>query len=96
MRGVFEPCPRRVEGCAFREYFNSMQPLSSGEISRLSTEERLQLIGQLWDSLENTDVPLSAPQKNELTRRLSTLDQDRAEAVSWEELRAELARRCPE
>jgi putative addiction module component (TIGR02574 family) len=71
-----------------------MQMLNADEIARLSPEERLALIGQLWDSLHDADVPLPAPQKAELARRLSTLDQDRAKAVTWEELRAELARRC--
>ena len=73
-----------------------MQPLSHDEISRLSPEERLSLIGQLWDSLRDADVSLSAAQQTELGRRLSTLDQDRAGAVTWEQLQAELARRCPE
>lgn len=56
-----------------------MQPLSPDEISRLSPEERLALIGQLWDSLHDADVYLSAGQRTELGRRLATLDQDRSE-----------------
>jgi putative addiction module component (TIGR02574 family) len=73
-----------------------MQPLSADEISRLSPQERLTLIGQLWDSLGDTDVSLTAAQRAELTRRLTSLDQDRAQAVTWEELRAELAQRSLE
>lgn len=72
-----------------------MGSLNSDELARLSPEERLTLIGQLWDSLGDTDVPLPEAQKAELARRLSTLDQDRAQAVTWEQLRAELARRRP-
>lgn len=70
-----------------------MQLLSPDQISRLSPEERLTLIGQLWDSLHETEVSLSGAQRNELERRLSTFDLDRAEAVTWEQLQAELARR---
>lgn len=69
--------------------------LSSDEIGRLSVHERLDLIGQLWDSLKHEHLPLSEAQQQELDRRLATLDQDRAEGVSWEALRDELARRCP-
>lgn len=69
--------------------------LSSDEISRLSVDERLDLIGQLWDSLEHEPLPLSTAQQQELDRRLTTLDQERAEGQSWEQLRAELERRCP-
>jgi putative addiction module component (TIGR02574 family) len=72
-----------------------MQILSADEIARLDPEERMALIGQLWDSLQDAEIPLPDAQKAELTRRLSSLDQDRAQAVTWEQLRAELARRCP-
>jgi putative addiction module component (TIGR02574 family) len=72
-----------------------MQSLDSDELARLSPEERLTLIGQLWDSLSDSEIPLPEAQQAELVRRLSTLDQDRKQAVTWEELRAELARRRP-
>jgi putative addiction module component (TIGR02574 family) len=72
-----------------------MQGLDSDELARLSPEERLALIGQLWDSLRDTDVPLPKAQQAELSRRLSSLDQDRSQAITWEQLRDELARRRP-
>lgn len=67
-----------------------MQNLDSDELARLSPEERLALIGELWDSLSDADVPLPEAQQAELARRLSSLDQDRNQAVTWEQLRAEL------
>lgn len=70
-----------------------MQTLTRDEISRLSPEERLTLIGQLWDSLGETEIPLPSPQRDELLRRLAAWGQDRSQAVTWEQLRAELARR---
>jgi putative addiction module component (TIGR02574 family) len=72
-----------------------MGSLNSDELARLSPEERLALIGQLWDSLADTEIPLSQAQQAELARRLDSLDQDRAQSVTWEQLRAELARRRP-
>ena len=69
--------------------------LSADEISRLSVDERLELIGRLWDSLGHGALPLSGAQQLELDCRLATLDQDRAEGLSWEQVRAELERRCP-
>ncbi|MGA9527752.1 MAG: addiction module protein [Terriglobales bacterium] len=72
-----------------------MQNLDPVELTRLSPEERLALIGQLWDSLSDHDIPLPEAQQTELARRLSSLDQDRGQAVTWEQLRAELARRRP-
>jgi putative addiction module component (TIGR02574 family) len=69
--------------------------LSMDEIRRLPVDERLDLIGQLWDSLEHEPLPLSRAQQRELDGRLASLDHDRAEGVDWETLRSELAGRCP-
>ena len=69
--------------------------LTPAEITRLSPEERLHLIEQLWDSLEDEDVPLPPAQAAELERRLATFEEDRSRAVGWDELKVELARRCP-
>ena len=69
--------------------------LTHDEITRLSPDERLALIAQLWDSLDD-QLQLTPSQLAELERRLATLDQDRAQSVTWETLKAELERRCPE
>jgi len=65
------------------------------ELLSLTPPERLELIAQLWDSLEDDQLPLTAAQEAELDRRLASLDQDRREGVTWAELKAELERRCP-
>jgi len=72
-----------------------MKPLSPEEVARLSPPERLALIAQLWDSLEHDRIPLTAAQEAELNRRLECLDEDRQNAVSWAELKAELQHRRP-
>ena len=72
-----------------------MQMLSQDELSRLTPPERLALITQLWDSLDDCQLPVSTAQEQELDRRLATLDDDRHDGVSWESLKAELERRCP-
>lgn len=72
-----------------------MGSLGHDEIARLTPSERLALISQLWDSLEDEQVPLTAAQQAELDRRLATLDEDRREGISWTDLKAELERRCP-
>ena len=48
--------------------------LTHDEITRLSPNERLTLIAQLWDSLEDHQVQLTPVQQAELERRLTTLD----------------------
>jgi putative addiction module component (TIGR02574 family) len=69
--------------------------LTREEIARLSADERLALIAALWDSLDDEQVPLTAAQQAELERRLTTLEGDRADGVTWDALKAELEQRCP-
>lgn len=64
------------------------------DISRLTTRERLDLIGELWDSLAPEDVGLSAAQDAELARRMARFDADRKNAASFEDIEAELDRRA--
>jgi putative addiction module component (TIGR02574 family) len=73
----------------------AMKTLTRDEIGRLSPTERLTLIGDLWDSLEGSSSPAPDTQRVEIDRRLASLDQDLADAVSWDELKAELAARAP-
>ncbi len=72
-----------------------MELLTDEELVRLTPPERLALISQLWDSLEDGQLPLTAAQREELDRRLATLDEDRREGITWATLRAELEQRCP-
>jgi putative addiction module component (TIGR02574 family) len=72
-----------------------MAILTSDELVRLTPPERLLLISQLWDSLEDDHLPLTVTQRTELDRRLASLDQDRREGVTWATLKAELEQRCP-
>jgi putative addiction module component (TIGR02574 family) len=69
--------------------------LTHEEITRLSPDERLTLIAQLWDSLDDHLVQLTPAQQAELERRVTTLERDRTHSVTWETLKAELELRCP-
>jgi putative addiction module component (TIGR02574 family) len=69
--------------------------INHDELTRLTPPERLALISELWDSLEDDQLPLTAAQTAELDRRLETLDQDRYEGITWAALKAELEQRCP-
>jgi putative addiction module component (TIGR02574 family) len=72
-----------------------MPTLTQDEIARLTPEERLMLIGELWDSLEPGQIPVTPAQRAELTRRLDSFEQDRFGGITWEQLKAQLARRAP-
>lgn len=60
-------------------------------IDRLSQEERLNLIGEIWDSLgpiDQREIPES--DRQELERRLAAADADPTAGRAWEEVRARL------
>jgi putative addiction module component (TIGR02574 family) len=65
-------------------------------IESLSTDERLDLLERLWDSLSATpdEVPVTRAQQAELDRRSKALDQDlakgRALGVPWDEVARQL------
>jgi len=42
------------------------------DIQALSTDERLELIGELWDSLDGAALPLTPEQSQELARRMTS------------------------
>jgi putative addiction module component (TIGR02574 family) len=62
------------------------------DISAMEPEERLRLIGDLWDSLSDSpeDVGLTPAQREELDRRLDRLESGKAKLVSWDELKSRL------
>lgn len=70
-----------------------MSPLIHDDFTHLSAPERLALIGELWDSLTDADVPTSPAQMAEIERRLASFEEDRAEASNWADFKADLASR---
>jgi putative addiction module component (TIGR02574 family) len=69
--------------------------ITHDEITRRSSDERLALIAQLWDSWDGHQVQLTPAQQAELDRRFTTLAHDRTQSVTWETLKAELEQHCP-
>jgi putative addiction module component (TIGR02574 family) len=60
-------------------------------IDRLSSEDRLQLIGKIWESLTPIDqLEIPESHRQELDRRLAAADADPSSARPWEEVRARL------
>jgi len=72
-----------------------MELLTQDELVRLTPPERLALISQLWDSMEDNQLPLTAAQRAELDNRLATLDQDRREGIAWTALKPNLSSVAP-
>ena len=68
-----------------------MSPLfKSLGIDRLSTEDRVVLVHEIWDSIaiEPAEFPLSAAQHEELERRSAAHRANPDDAIPWEEVLA--------
>ena len=61
---------------------------SALNIGEMSPEERLRLIEELWDSLNETPetVPLTNAQREELDRRLDDLERSGPEGIPWDQV----------
>jgi putative addiction module component (TIGR02574 family) len=63
------------------------------DLSQLSPDEKIELIGELWDSLDDRDIALTAEQQVELQSRLDRLDRDGVSGRPWHEIEARLRQR---
>lgn len=64
-------------------------------IDKLSADERLQLIDELWASLgpDVSDPPLTTEQMAEIDRRLAEAEANPDDVIPWEVVRAEIEER---
>ena len=69
-----------------------MVSLKSLGIDRLSVEERLALVEELWDSIDESsgDLPLTDAQQAELDRRLAEHEANPDDVVPWEDIKASI------
>ena len=63
------------------------------DLSQLSPNEKLQLIGELWDSLDERDVPMTVDQKRELDSRLERLEREGVRGRTFDEIETRLRNR---
>jgi putative addiction module component (TIGR02574 family) len=60
------------------------------EILDMSVDDRLVMIGKIWDSLDHGNINTSPAQEQELDRRLARYEHGETEFFSWEEVKKEL------
>ena len=59
-------------------------------IDRLDVEERLRLIGEIWDSIESESIEIPDHHKGILDARLKSMEENPGAGSSWEEVKARL------
>jgi putative addiction module component (TIGR02574 family) len=69
-------------------------PEAAAELLRtlLTVEQRLELIGELWDSIPDSldELPVPEWHREELERRLAAADADADAAIPWEQVKRRL------
>ena len=60
------------------------------DLSKLTAEEKLEMIDDLWASLAADDLELSPELRDELDRRLDVLEREGLVGVDWEDVYAEM------
>ena len=69
-------------------------PEAAAELLRtpLTVAQRLDLIGELWDSIPDSldELPIPEWHREELERRLAAADADPDAAIPWEEVKKRL------
>jgi putative addiction module component (TIGR02574 family) len=73
----------------------AMSKFARQDILNLSIAERIELIGDLWDSMAEVPeaITLTEAPKAELNRRLDAYDQDPTAGAPWPAVRDSLSRR---
>lgn len=69
-----------------------METISLSEILKLSVSERIQLVGDIWDSIaaDPDRLPLSQAQRAELDRRIAAAEAQPGQGRPWSEVRGRL------
>lgn len=64
-------------------------------IDAMTVGEKLELIGELWDSIPDTleDLPIPDSHRQELQRRIANADARPDAAIPWDEVKARLRNR---
>ena len=63
------------------------------ELLKLDVSDRLQLVGDLWDSIGEKNLPLTDAQAAELQRRMDELERNPSIGIPWEDVRASLLKK---
>jgi putative addiction module component (TIGR02574 family) len=91
--------------CFTSKLFRGMLPLQSNQwgavmsqlmldlgIDKMSAEERMKLVEEIWDSIseERVHADLSDAKKDALQRRVAELDSNPDNVLTWDEIKAQV------
>lgn len=71
-----------------------MKASSRDQLFELPLTERLQLVQDLWDSIapQSADIPVAVEHREELDRRLASLERDPHSGHPWDTVKSRIVR----
>lgn len=85
------------EGCKALDVYSQLRYTFSmidaaliSKVKSLSPEDRLELIGVVWESLDQSKVSVSPSERDLLDTRLKDVEENPSAQSSWPEVRARL------
>ena len=63
------------------------------ELLKLSPQDRIEIAQDLWDSLDEKDLPLTDEQAAELERRMAEMEDNPSTGIPWEVVRESLLKK---
>jgi putative addiction module component (TIGR02574 family) len=70
-----------------------VDPALRDRVRQLAPEDRLDLISELWDSLDTEDLAVTAAERELLDERLADLEANPGAGRSWDEVERDLRAR---
>jgi len=62
------------------------------DIKKLSVEERISIIGEIWESIDKDSVQVTDAQKFEVRERIERYKEGKSKFFSWDEIKTELTK----
>jgi len=72
-----------------------VDPVLLSQAKRLDVSDRVELINELWDSIDSEDLPVTPETAALIDERLREADAAPLQGQPWEEVEAELRARLP-
>lgn len=63
----------------------------SPEIELLPIEDKLQLVNDLWDSIQHQSIPINTDQMKETQKRIERFNSGKTNFYSWQDVKNELS-----
>ena len=60
------------------------------EIKKLTVAEKISIIGEIWQSMDKEELPVTDSQKLEVRERIERYNKGKTKFFTWDEIKSEL------